>query len=121
MSNGEPKQKLARIAQENAAGSSSIGSFTVRSVRQNRFSFDGIDDSARAVHCKDLTGHSSVIRAIEFSDDGSLLVSGGDCDRPTLDWRMDQVLNGSRRSIPVVLDDPPKSLKGFSLAISPDN
>ena len=57
-SNGEPKQKLVRIAPEvnaasGAAGSSSIG---LSSVRRNGFSFDGTVDPIRAVSCKDLTG-----------------------------------------------------------------
>lgn len=119
-SNGESKQKLVKIAQENDAGSSSIGSSSFRSVLRNRFSFDGIVDPTRAVHCKDLTGHSSVIRAIEFSDDGSLFASGGDGDRPVLVWRMDQVLNGTRSAVPFVLKIQ-NNFQVFCLAISPDN
>ena len=75
----------------------------------------------RPFHCKDLRGHSSGIKALEFSDDGSLLVSGGDGDQPVLIWRMDQVLDRSRQPVPSVLKVKPKDFKLFSVAISPDN
>ena len=75
-----------------------------------------------AIHCKDLKGHSGVIRAIEFSNDGSLLVSGGNRDRPVLIWRMDQIFDKTNpQLVPSVKKVIPKDFKVFSFAISPDN
>ena len=124
-SNGEPNQKLVKIAPEvnaasGAAGSSSIGSSSALSNHQNGFSFEKVVDPIRSIHCKDLASQSSVIRVIEFSDDGSLLVSGGDGNRSVLVWRMDKVLGGTHNAVPVGLEDTPKNLQVFSVAITPD-
>ena len=95
----------------NSAVGSSLRGFSAERLSQSQ-----------PVHCKDLLGHSEVIRAIEFSNDGSLLVSGGDGDRPVLIWRMDQVLaNRTRQTVLSVLKVTRNDFKLYSLAVSPDN
>ena len=82
----------------------------------------GFSDSQKLVHSKDLISHGSVIRAVEFSDDGSLLVSSGFGDL-VLIWNLDLGIEAAITNPTSVLritsdtiSDPP-----FSLAISPDN
>ena len=70
------------------------------------------------IYSKDLEGHFDVIQALEFSDDGSLLVTGGD-DGRILIWNTEQALDSTRQSAPTQLTLLYFSL--FSLAISPDN
>ena len=95
--------------------SGSISALKVAHIR-NGFSADRLDAN-QTVHCKDLTGHSSLIRALEFSDDESLLVSGGRDDR-VLIWNMNDV----NATTPTVLKvTPEEDFDLFALAISPDN
>ena len=96
MNDDEPK--LKRVKATVADGSSSRYCFRSNNRNAGRFSAGRLA-SSETLHCKNLTGHhSAVIRAMDFSEDGSLLVSGGGDDR-VLVWRMDQVLDRSR-SIP---------------------
>ena len=105
---------------DGASASLASHSGSVRSSRRG-FSVERLNQT-QAVHCQNLTRRDSgIIRAIEFSDDGSLLVSGGDGDRPVLIWRMDQVLDRTRLPVPSVLKVQPKDFTLFSLAISSDN
>jgi WD40 repeat protein len=95
--------------------SGSRGTLKAHINRNGGFSADRLNAN-QTVHCKDLTGHSSLIRAIEFSDDESLLVSGGRDDH-VLIWNMSKV-----NVTPTVLKvsaDQDSDL--FALAISPDN
>lgn len=77
-----------------------------------------------SIPCRDLINHGSIIRALEFSDDGSLLVSGGAGDLVHL-WNVDQILNNrSGKSIPSAVLKVTSEFIGsppFSMAISPDN
>lgn len=102
---------MAHVSRSGSAGRSSPCGFSVERLSKRN----------QVMQCKDFRGHSSVIRGLEFSDDGSLLVSGG--DRTVLIWKMDQVLDRNRRQpvFPTVLKVAPKDFTLFSLAISPDN
>jgi len=104
---------------EGATGTRNSSKSAVRSS-QRGFSAELLGQS-QPVHCKDLLGHSEVIRAIEFSNDGSLLVSGGDGGRPVLIWRMDQVLSDrTHQPVPSELKVTRNDFKLYSLAVSPD-
>ena len=92
-------------------GASASLAFRSGSVHSSRcgFSVERLNQT-QAVHCKDLQGHLDVIRAIEFSNDGSLLVSGG--DQPVLIWRMDQIVcETQQQPIPSVLKVQPRDFK----------
>ena len=65
-----------------------------------------------------LSDHTSLVYAIEFSNDGSLLVSGGEGGR-ILMWKMEQVLDWTRTAS--TLKVTPKNFSARSLAISADN
>ena len=60
---------MAHVSRSGSAGRSSPCGFSVERLSKRN----------QVMQCKDFRGHSSVIRGLEFSDDGSLLlVSGGD-------------------------------------------
>ncbi|KAF8770636.1 DDB1- and CUL4-associated factor 5 like protein [Argiope bruennichi] len=59
-------------------------------------------DFSKCLYSKDLFAHYGCVNAIEFSNNGEWLVSGGD-DKRILIWNIDQTLTGSL---------PPKSMKG---------
>ncbi|KAF4528141.1 hypothetical protein B566_EDAN011157 [Ephemera danica] len=50
-------------------------------------------DSAQSFYRKDLYAHFGCVNAIEFSNEGQLLVSGGD-DRRVLVWRVEDAIHG---------------------------
>jgi len=93
---------------------------------RSEFSIGRLQSSQlQSIHCRDLINHGSIIRALEFSDDGSLLVSGGAGDLVHL-WNVDQVLNNrsGAKSIPTAVLKVTSEFIGvppFSMAISPDN
>jgi WD40 repeat protein len=106
---------------DHAATNGSFGiTHSIGSVSVGRaFSAKTLD---RPFHCKDLKSYLGIIRALEFSDDGSLLVSGGDGDLPVIIWKMDQVLERSTlQPIPSILNMRLKDFKPYSIAIAPDN
>ncbi|KAK7079703.1 DDB1- and CUL4-associated factor 5 [Halocaridina rubra] len=53
-------------------------------------------NTSRNLYRKDLYAHYGCVNAIEFSNEGNLLVSGGD-DRRVLLWNIDCVLSENRR------------------------
>ena len=101
-----------------SAHSSTSGSTCALKVAhiRNGLSADRLDAN-QTVHCKDLTGHSSLIRALEFSDDESLLVSGGRDDR-VLIWNMNHINATTPTGLKIT---PEEDFDLFALAISPDN
>jgi len=52
---------------------------------------------------KDLLAHFGCVNAVEFSGDGSLLVSGGD-DRRVLLWQLDQAITDNGKYSPVAME-----------------
>ena len=68
----------------------------------------------------DLVGHTDTIYAIEFSDDGSFLASGG-CDEIVRLWPdLKSTENEDHHIVPIEIETRHES-PVFSLAISPDN
>ena len=100
------------------AANRAIASASVRSTR-NGFSVGRLDRN-QLLHVKNLAAHSATVRAAEFSNDGSMLVSGGNGDR-ILIWKMNQVLDSTRTPTPTVLKASPSYFSALSLAISTDN
>jgi len=76
-------------------------------------------DHSRKFHCRDLTGHGGSITAIEFSDDGTLLASGG-WDKIVRLWPISKAVHGQNVSIPVKMETKHESYVRC-LAISTDN
>lgn len=72
--------------------------------------------------CTDLISHSKVVYVVEFSEDGSLLLSGGQ-DKRLLLWRTTDILNhGKKKQKPIEIDK--RSLYQHTIlcsAINPDN
>lgn len=76
-------------------------------------------DEPQWIHSKKMGGYSSNMRAMEFSDDGSMLIAGGDSEE-VLIWKRDQLLDVSEaQPVPIVLKVPEKIIT--SLAIRLDN
>ena len=109
--------RSTRAAGDEGDGTQSNG--LTRRVGRNGFSTERLG-LPHSMHNRDLAGHSAVVRSIEFSNDGSLLVSGGNDDR-VLIWNIDQVFDMTRAQTPTSLKVPKMNLALFSLAFSPDN
>ena len=65
-----------------------------------------------------LLGSAGAVHAIEFSNDGSLLASGGDRGQVFI-WKMEQVLDSTCTASPLKVAH--KDFSACSLAISADN
>ena len=90
------------------------GSFSLTSMANDssfyKFPFNGISaellsSSAQSLGSRDLIGHHSgkSINVVEFSDDGSWLVSGGDDGRVLL-WPTGNVLNDQCTPEPIEIE-----------------
>ena len=87
---------------------------------RNGFSVGRLDRN-QFIHSKDLTAHSNgAVGAAEFSDDGSLLISGGNGER-VLIWNMEQVLGRSCNEPPTPIELKIEQDNALSLAVSQDN
>ena len=121
--NGESETKrrraAANVAKSEVADAADLTASAPRSTRDG-LSVGRPDGQNHLIQSKHLAGHSSVVRAAEFSDDGSMLVSGGDGGR-ILIWNMNQVLNRSQTPTPTILKLAQSNFSTFSLAISADN
>ena len=73
-------------------------------------------ESTQLFHYEELTGHTDLIAAMEFSEDGALLVSGG-VDKTVLLWS----LNSSRNEWNSAEMETKHESSVYCLAISPDN
>ena len=71
-------------------------------------------DSLQKFQCRDLTGHSGSVHAIDFSDDGTLLASGG-VDKIVRLWPISKAVEN-------VIETKTKHKSSiYCLAISSDN
>ena len=97
-------------ASNHAVGSASLirNGFSVARLGQNQL-----------MKSMTLLDHTSLVYAIEFSNDGSLLVSGGDRGQVFI-RKMEQVLDSTRTSS-ALLKVTSKNFSARSLAISADN
>ena len=79
-------------------------------------------DVTSLFNCRDLLGHTGYARAVEFSDDGALLASGG-YDEIVRLWHISsqaQVERGQHPTVPIEMKTRQKSIVN-SLAFTPDN
>ena len=76
--------------------------------------------SSKSLRNRDLVGqHDRGVNAVEFSDDGSFFVSGGDDGRVVL-WPKDKVIDKQWAPEATAMDTKHGGI-AFSLAVSPDN
>ena len=73
-------------------------------------------EQSQLFRCRELEGHSGYINAVEFSEDGTLLISGG-ADKSIRLWSVNQSLTRGISSIMETKHQSPVT----SLAFSPDN
>jgi len=71
------------------------------------------------LHKKDLLAHFGCVNAVEFSGEGSLLVSGGD-DRRVLLWQVDKAITDNVKYNPVAMEAEHRS-NIFCLGFDSDN
>jgi len=71
------------------------------------------------LHKKDLLAHFGCVNAVEFSGEGSLLVSGGD-DRRVLLWQVDKAITDNDKYNPVAMEAEHRS-NIFCLGFDSDN
>ena len=78
-------------------------------------------DHSLKFNCRDLTGHGGSIAAIEFSDDGTLLASGGE-DQIVRLWPLSKAVEDGRNVsiVPIEMEDMHES-RVCCLALSSDN
>ena len=122
MTNVENHAKELVTAAESQASVSSVDGTTNRTVDsafsiRNGFSVGRLSQN-QLMKSVNLSDHTSPFYAIEFSNDGSLLVSGGEGGR-ILMWNMEQVLDSTHTAS--TLRVTPKNFSARSLAISADN
>ena len=104
-----------------AAGNShSICSGNVYKFPSNKISAERLS-SSQLLNCKDLIGHhgDEEINVTEFSDDGSLFVSGGGDGRVLL-WPTSKAVDEKWKPEPTAIETT-HSNSVYCLAISPDN
>lgn len=102
---------------QNQQQGSRDGAFTAKcfAVHHNE------SDVISSFHCKDLLGHKSTVHSVEFSDDGTLLASGG-WDTIVRLWPISQeaVDDSQNPIIPIEMKKRHKKVAS-SLAIAPNN
>ena len=74
---------------------------------------------SKSLYCRDLLAHYGCVNALEFSDDGSLFVSGSD-DMRVLLWPISEALTSRETPSPFLMEAEHSS-NIFCLAINPDN
>ena len=93
---------------------------TNRVKRMKRFSDETLERYSflQPVHCKDLQANKKVSYAVTFSDDGSLLVSGG-VEKHLILWRTGDIIHDRDVRNPMSCIRTENCI--ISLAITPDN
>lgn len=92
---------------------------TIDGSNINSSMFTKICGQSHTLYRKDLYMHYGCVNAVEFSNDGTLFISGGD-DRRVLLWRVSEVLNDELRNSPTVMDAEHSS-NVFCLSFNHDN
>ena len=120
------KKKSSKATAVMAATASTIAAASVDSnrivslLRENCFAATRQHQS-RFFKCRDLIGHTGSIFAMEFSTDGSYIVSGGG-DKTVRLWSLCDVDNEETQGTTPVHQMKTKHKKGICcVAISPDN
>ena len=119
-------EATAAVEEEDGNGSSDNG----RNLRRSRGAFAAKcfavhrkeSTATSSFHCKDLLGHSRYVETVEFSDDGTLLASGG-LDKIVRLWPISNKAEVERGHIPIApieMETRHDSVV-YSLAFAPDN
>ena len=74
---------------------------------------------SKSLYCRDLLAHFGCVNALEFSDDGSLFVTGSD-DMRVLLWPISEALTSRETPSPFLMEAEHSS-NIFCLAVNPDN
>lgn len=84
-----------RIAARETSGGTPMSTSASSSSSWSRSLMDSRLEHATRFYYKDLVGHFGCVNTVEFSGDGSLLASGGDCRRLLL-WNVWDAVNSKR-------------------------
>ena len=120
--NGGLEAKKRKISAVDGEDDSLLaGSSKARSATKT-ISTDWLSSSQKHLRSRDLTGqlNGKPVNVIEFSDDGSWFVSGGDDGRMLL-WPTIKALDEKWTPKATEIKDPKYDYAIFCLAVSPDN
>jgi len=109
MARDEPKTRRRGHFDETQAVAPSYG-----------FVVEWLGSSQQPLRCIDLQFYTGLIYALDFSPDGSFLVSGG-ADKPVWLWKTREIFGGNFNSRPVQMEKQHGDGGVSRVAVSPNN